>query len=101
MAQPASERALTARVRRRLKKEPDCWFFKTVGGPFSTPGIPDFVGVVKGRGFGFELKAPKGRLRPEQVRQLAEIKEAGGVARVIRDMEDLEDALKEVRSANT
>ncbi|MGV8892349.1 MAG: VRR-NUC domain-containing protein [Burkholderiaceae bacterium] len=57
---------------------------------FGWVGCPDVIGQLKdGRLLGVEVKAPKGKLRPEQVIFLERIRAAGGVAFMARDCRDV------------
>lgn len=57
---------------------------------FGWPGCPDVLGQLKdGRLLGVEVKAPKGKLRPEQSFFLERIRLAGGVAFMARDCRDV------------
>lgn len=57
---------------------------------FGWPGCPDLLGQLRdGRLLGVEVKAPKGKLRPEQTIFLECIRSAGGVAFMARDCRDV------------
>lgn len=57
---------------------------------FGWPGCPDVLGQLRdGRLLGVEVKAPKGKLRPEQAIFLERIRRAGGVAFMARDCRDV------------
>ena len=57
---------------------------------FGWPGCPDVLGQLKdGRLLGVEVKAPTGKLRPEQAAFLERIRGAGGVAFMARDCRDV------------
>lgn len=57
---------------------------------FGWPGCPDVLGQLKdGRLLGVEVKAEKGKLRPEQTLFLERIRGAGGVAFMARDCRDV------------
>lgn len=57
---------------------------------FGWKGCPDVLGQLKdGRLLGVEVKAPKGKLRPEQAIFLERIRCAGGVAFVAMDCRDV------------
>jgi len=57
---------------------------------FGFTGCPDVLGqLTDGRLLGVEVKAPKGRVRPEQAVMLARITGGGGVAFVARDCRDV------------
>ena len=71
-----------------------CWYWK-VSDRYSA-GLPDFVGVLRGRFFGLEVKGPRGRARPFQLHTLKKIRDAGGVAGVVRSAQDVETLFKEV-----
>ena len=57
---------------------------------FGFTGCPDVLGMLRdGRLLGVEVKAPKGKLRPEQAVFLERIRDGGGVAFVARDCRDV------------
>lgn len=57
---------------------------------FGFKGCPDVIGQLKdGRLLGVEVKARNGKLRPEQALFLEQIRVAGGVAFVARDLRDV------------
>ncbi len=62
---------------------------------FGFVGCPDVLGMLTdGRLLGVEVKAAKGKLRPEQAVMLERIAGAGGVAFVARDCRDVYRELK-------
>lgn len=93
------ERAITDKVMAYLKGlTPDGWFFKIHGGIFQLAGIPDIIGVLRGRFVAMEIKRPKvGRVTVLQAIILRKIEAAGGMARVIHSVEEAQAALDEVR----
>ena len=63
---------------------------------FGWPGCSDVLGMLRdGRFLAVEVKAPTGRLRPEQALFLERINKAGGLGFVARDCRDVSDALKQ------
>jgi hypothetical protein len=57
---------------------------------FGFTGCPDVLGMLRdGRLLGVEVKAPKGKLRPEQAVFLERIRAGGGVSFVARDCRDV------------
>ncbi len=61
---------------------------------FGFKGCPDVLGMMKdGRLLACEVKAPGGRLRPEQAAFLELVGAAGGLAFVARNCRDVFDAL--------
>ena len=68
---------------------------------FGWPGCPDVLGQLKdGRLIGVEVKAPKGKLRPEQTIFLERIRSAGGVAFMARDYRDVMAELSLIQQRN-
>jgi hypothetical protein len=62
-----------------------------VTGGYGSQGAPDFLVCLKGKFFGIETKAGKGKLTVLQEMNLQKIIDAGGVALVVRegDIENL------------
>ena len=61
---------------------------------FGWPGCSDVLGMLRdGRFLAVEVKAPKGKLRPEQVVFLERINGAGGVGFIARDLRDVHHEL--------
>ena len=55
---------------------------------------PDVLGqLTDGRLLGVEVKAPKGKLQPEQAVMMERIRSGGGVAFVARDLRDVHHEL--------
>jgi hypothetical protein len=63
------------------------------GGPMSPKGVPDLICCQNGRMIGIEVKTPHGRVSPEQEEFIRRINEAGGLALVVRSLDDVLDAL--------
>lgn len=59
----------------------------------STPGVSDIIGFHRktGQFLAAEIKAGKDKLSPEQIQFLEDVKNAGGVALVIRTTDDLNE----------
>jgi Holliday junction resolvase len=55
------------------------YFFPATGG-YGRSGVPDVVGVVEGKFFAIECKAPGKKPTALQIRELKNIRKAGGVA---------------------
>jgi hypothetical protein len=62
----------------------------------STPGISDVLGFHKRTGIviACEIKVGKDKLSPEQEAFLKAINEAGGIGRVVRNTNDIEELCK-------
>ena len=63
--------------------------WKNFGGPLGVVGVPDILGIYKGRMIGLELKAPKGVVSPAQQHFIDKINEEGGIAFVVRTLDDV------------
>ena len=65
---------------------------------FGFTGCPDVLGMLTdGRLLGVEVKAPTGKLRPEQAFMLERINGAGGVGFVARNCLDVIRALNQLK----
>lgn len=69
-------------IRRALDKYYPGFYFKTHGGPFQMIGLPDIIGVHKGRFIGIEVKLPgkENTITDKQAQVLRRIQLAGGIA---------------------
>lgn len=64
---------------------PDTWYIKYWGGgKFTKAGIPDLLCCINGRFLAVELKTEKGKVSVLQKWNIQQIKDAGGVAIVLR-----------------
>lgn len=93
MSTTTPEGRVKAQIKRYLTSL-GAYYFMPIGGPYSVHGVPDFMGVLRGRGFGVEAKAPgkKGNTTPSQKLHLAQIALAGGVATVADCVDDVKKA---------
>ena len=67
---------------------------------FGFTGCPDVLGQLRdGRLLGVEVKALKGKLRPEQSAMLERIRAGGGVSFVARDCRDVIRELNKINGA--
>lgn len=88
---------------KKILKERGAWFLKTFSNGIQRAGVPDLLVCYKGQFIGIEVKAEKGVISPLQIRELNQIKEAGGYGLVVRPstldniIELLERIDKEVR----
>jgi len=56
----------------------ECWSYRPFMKGFGKNGVPDFVGVYKGRFISVEVKREGAKPTPIQERRMAEIRKAGG-----------------------
>ena len=81
--------ALVKRQVRGMLEEFGAWFFMPFMMGVGNAGVPDFMGIHKGRGFGIECKAGKNKPTKLQERELGRIVQAGGFALVVNETEGL------------
>lgn len=88
------ETRLTKSIVEALRDDfPQSFFFKVLGGAFSLAGIPDLVGCIDGRFVALEVKTDKGKPSKIQLYIIECIKNAGGIAGVVRSYDDVLDLL--------
>jgi len=73
-----------------ILKELRAYYFYPVTGGYGGSGVPDIVGGYKGQFFAIECKAGAGKPTALQLKNIAQIIKAGGVATIINE-ENLED----------
>lgn len=76
-------------ILRYLKTVPKCFFWKEHGGMYGTAGIPDIIACINGRFYGFEVKTEDGRTTKLQESTIRKIKNAGGIALVVRSVDEV------------
>ncbi len=76
-------------ILRYLKTVPKCFFWKEHGGMYGTAGIPDIIACINGRFYGFEVKTEDGRPTKLQESTIRKIKNAGGIALVVRAVDEV------------
>jgi hypothetical protein len=88
------EGRVKAAVKKYLK-ERGVWFFMPVQNGMGVVGIPDLICCWNGKFLAIETKAPGklNALTPNQRHRITEIREAGGMALVIDDVEQLKGLL--------
>ncbi len=83
-----TERELTKLIMDYLKWIPNSTF-KKIRGSMGMRGILDIIGCWNGRYVEIEVKTERGRLTPWQKARIEQIRAAGGVAEVVRSLEDV------------
>ena len=76
-----------------ILKEFGVYYFYASTGGYGASGVPDIIGCYKGRFFGIECKAGKGKPTALQEKNIAQIIAQGGLAIVVN-----EDNIEEVRT---
>lgn len=86
------EATLTRKIVNSLNAYSGYWV-KIHGGPYQTGGLPDIVGCYAGKYYGLEVKLPgkEHTLTERQAHRLAQIRKAGGRARMISSVDEAMD----------
>ena len=95
------ESALQSAIIKRLDAAPDIWWVNVRGDGFQRGGIPDILMSLGGRFVGLELKTKKGIAARRQRLEIAKIKASGGVAEVIRSVDELDTLIETLREQRT
>ena len=91
------ERDIVAAIKRYLASlGSDVFFWKEHGGPYGTSGVPDVICCYKGRFLALEVKQPGGRLTVLQQRAIRRINRAGGIARRVESVADVQMLVTQV-----
>ena len=94
-ARTMKESDIVTSILRHLKTVPGCFAWKTHGGMYGTAGIPDIIACVEGRFFAFEVKTESGKVTPLQAATIQKILTAGGMAAVVRSVDEVRAIFKE------
>lgn len=80
---------------KRLLKSRGIYYYMPMNNGMGRVGAPDFICCWDGRMLAIETKAPgkRGNTTPNQERELAAIRAAGGIAVVVDDISQLEEVL--------
>lgn len=91
MATP--EGKVKAKIKSWLKTLENCWFYMPVQNGMGVVGIPDIIGVINGRFFAIETKAPgkEHNVTPNQQASIESIRSADGIAFVASDLGTVQD----------
>ena len=89
------ESDIVAAILRYLRTVPGCFAWKTHGGMYGTAGIPDIIACVEGRFFAFEVKTESGKVTPLQAATIQKILAAGGMAAVVRSVDEVRAILRQ------
>ena len=87
------EKAIENKIKQYLKTVEDLYFFKEHGGLYGTAGVPDIICCYKGRFIAIEVKAPDGKATALQDATIRRIIGAGGIARIVRSLEEVKSII--------
>ena len=81
-----------------ILKELGVYYFYASTGGYGASGVPDIIGCYKGRFFGIECKAGKGKPTALQEKNIAQIIAQGGLAIVVNEdnIEDVNELLRHI-----
>lgn len=83
------EKVIENKIKAYLKTIKGLYFFKEHGGLYGTAGVPDIICCYKGLFIALEVKGPDGKLTTLQEATIKRIKDAYGIAEVVRSVEDV------------
>lgn len=86
---PRLEKQVIHELSTYLKGLRECWFMKVHGSGFQQAGVPDIIGVRRGRFFAIEAKAENGRVSRIQEYIIGKLRDAGAVCVVARSLDDI------------
>lgn len=89
-----NESGIVKTILKYLKTQSECFFWKEHGGMYGTAGIPDIIACIGGKFYGFEVKTERGRATALQEATIRKIQSAGGIAVVVRSVEDVKAVLE-------
>ena len=89
------ESVIVRAILKYLKTLPGCFAWKEHGGMYGTAGIPDIIACIDGKFYGFEVKNERGKPTALQEATIRKITAAGGIAMVVRSLEEVKAVLKE------
>ena len=88
-----TEAEITKEIRYYLNTM-NIWHYKNWSGPMSPRGIPDIIGIYRGKFLAVEIKKPRGKLTELQQIFLDRVKNEGGLSVCVHSCEELADFLE-------
>ena len=79
------EAKVKKRVRVELERRDGVYYFMPATGGYGRSGVPDIVVCYRGKFIGIECKAGKGQPTALQLKNLAQIRDQGGIALVVNE----------------
>ena len=95
MSEKSRQRAI-----RDCFEQKGAWVVKFHASPYSEVGVPDLLVCYQGRFIGAEVKEPGKYPTQRQRLQMQRIRQAGGIAEVVRSVDDAETLCKDAERAN-
>lgn len=88
-----TESYITSKILKYLKSLDGMFCWKVYSGGYASAGIPDIVCCYNGAFVAFEVKTDSGKPSKLQNVTIKQINNAGGVAAVVRSVEDVQRVL--------
>lgn len=88
------EKELIIKIRDYLKTLDNCFCFKEHGSSYGHSGIPDLIICYRGKFIGLEVKIEKGKTSTLQEVMIRKIRNAGGIAEVVRSVDDVKKVIE-------
>ena len=92
-----NETEIVKKIIAYLRTVPGCFCWKEHGGMYGTAGIPDIISCIDGKFIAFEVKTATGKTTALQERTIERIHNAGGVAVVVRSVDDVKAVIEETK----
>ncbi len=85
------EKHIVSDIIKYLNKTDDCHVWKSHGGMYSTPGVPDVIGVYQGKFLGIEVKRPDKKKSVTKLQQtfINKLNDCGGISFVACSVDDV------------
>lgn len=90
------EKSVENRIKAYLRTVDGLFYWKEHGGMYSTCGIPDIIICYKGKFIALEVKNDVGRPTKLQLIQIDRIKRCGGVATIVRSVDDAKAVIESI-----
>ena len=90
-----SEAAITKAIIKYCRSQGH-WVYKTWGSGYARAGVPDILLCVDGKFVAFEVKNEAGKASKLQEFEIRNIKKGGGVAAVVRNLDEAVKILSEL-----
>lgn len=89
------ERKIKEKIKKYLKTNcPNAVVYFPIASRFSQSGASDILCCINGKFVALEVKTPIGKVTALQELFIQQVREAGGVAGVVRSVEDVDELLK-------
>jgi hypothetical protein len=88
------EKDIVNQIMKYLKTLPYCFCWKTHGGMYGVAGLPDIICCYYGRFVAFEVKTNTGKATKLQDVTIQKILAAGGIAMVVRSVDEVRAVIK-------